>query len=136
MILAIIFLLAHIAAYREVEILIRDGSWPLVKANIPFWENILGIKNTDSFHFMQGLYWLIIVLFLVLEGYWFYVYEKLLIPLHLLLLGDTLFLIILSALLTILIYWQSYMYFRNIGMHISFISKQYREWRYLSPINL
>jgi hypothetical protein len=136
MILFYWIILAFISAYRETEILIERGSWSPEVTWILFWENLFGIKNTDSFHFMWGLWWFLITALIVMEGLWFYLYGKLFIQLHLFIIGREWYWVALSAILNIIIYWQLYMWMRNVAMHIVFMKKDHRRWEYISPVNI
>ena len=129
-------LLSFIAAYREVEILIKNGSWIPECTWIIFWGNLFGIKNTDSFHSMWGLWWLLVTALIVMEGLWFYLFDDLFIQLLLFIIGRAWYWVTLSAILNIVIYWQYYMWMRNIAMHIVYMRNGFKKLQYINPINL
>ena len=130
-----LFVLAHVGAYRESERLVERGSWKDWMFWIVFWkDDFWKIKNTKSMKFMNGLRWLLVFAFIVLEVIWVYLTGDLLIEVWFLLLGRQWFLVALSVILNIMIYWQTYMWFRNIGMLVTFRKNKFREWKYILPV--
>ena len=116
----LIILSIIIAAYREVQILIDRGSWKAKNYWDVFWYKAqTGWKRLfDSFHASNGLYVLIISYLLAdSKKYQFFTLE---------------FLKDFELYVITIIYWITWMYVRNIGMHIIF--KKEPEWKYLMPI--
>ena len=115
-------ILALIAGWREVEILIQRGSYdPKAFWNV-YWNwkpQIFNIKvKIDSFHFANGLFVLVLANLVHLS------YSKLTISLFS---GE-----ILNYLVTIVTYWLYYMYIRNLMMHIILPKKP--RWFFAVPI--
>lgn len=133
-----LFVLAGVAGHREVEILIKSESWFLWMTWLKFWKNIKvfgkEIKNTDSFHFMVGLFWLLVVSFILLQSIWVYLYADMFIEIWFLLIASGLPWMIISVILNIVIYWQTYMWFRNFFMHVAFMNSGSRQWKYVFPL--
>lgn len=130
------FLMASVSAYREVEILTDRGSWHLGMTWLKFWgKDWIGWKRLfNSFHFMWGLWWAMITLLFVMNGIWYYLYAQPFMEIWLLIIGRAWYWVLLSAILDIVIYWQMYMYFRNINMHIVFMKPSYMRLGVLLPI--
>lgn len=130
------FLMASVSAYRETEILVDRGSWTKTMTWIIFWgKEWTGTKRLfDSFHFMWGLWWAMITTYFVMNGIWFYLYAQPFMEMWLLIIGREWYWVLLSAGINIVIYWQMYMYFRNINMHIVFMTPSNMRWNVLLPI--
>ena len=102
-----LFLFAGLKGYRECQILVDRGSWREEMFWIPFWttdwQSIW--KNFDSFHFIEGLFALVMVsAFTNGKKYqWWY------IP----------------------IFWLVYYHFRNLFIHIIYRTEEVRQWDYL-----
>jgi len=107
-----------IIAYREVQILIDRGHWKAKDYWDIFWYKAQSgwRRLFDSFHASNGLYTLIIC-YLLAENYQW---------ISLSFLKDFEIYVITT------IYWVTWMYVRNVGMHIIF--KKEPEWKYLIPI--
>jgi hypothetical protein len=130
------FLMASVSAHREVEILVDTGSWNLAMTWLKFWgKDWTGNKRLfNSFHSMWGLWWAMIVFYIVAQAIWYYLYGQPMIEIWLLIIGKEIGWALLSVGINILIYWQMYMYFRNINMHIVFMKPKYMRWSVLLPI--
>jgi hypothetical protein len=130
------FLMASVSAHREVEILIDGGHWNIGMTWLKFWgKDWTGTKRLfNSFHAMWGLWWAMIVFYIVTQAIWYYLYGQPLMEMWLLIIGKEIGWALLSVGLNILIYWQMYMYFRNINMHIVFMNPKYMRLSVLLPI--
>jgi len=129
------FILAAVSAFREIEILIERGSWNSDITWLKFWKTkLFNIPNTDSFHFAWGLWWLLIVVAIVFNGIWVYLFGEFPVHFYLIIFGKSFWFIILSVIINSILYWQMYMYFRNVCMHIVFMKKDSMRLSYLSPI--
>ena len=114
-------ILALIAGWREVEILIQRGSYdPKAFWNV-YWNwkpQFFNVKvKIDSFHFANGLFVLVLCMFLQYYD------------------GEVIALNILSNfkdVASIIIYWLYFMYIRNIMMHIILPKKP--RWFFAIPI--
>lgn len=120
MIYLIIIILAILSAYREVGILIDRGSWHPEVTWLKFWD----IEWTsiwrvfDPHHFAYGLS--ILIFFLTIS----FQFTNLSYPLI-----DW-----LNSIAVAVTYWFIFFYVRNIGMHIIFMTKEYKRWVYLIPV--
>ncbi len=130
------FLMSAVSAYREVEILRYDGSWTQEMTWLIFWgREWTGTKRLfNSFHFMWGLWWLVITVYFVMQAMWYYLFSQPFMEVWLLIISREWYWILVSAILNIIIYWQMYMYFRNINMHITFMKSKFMRLGVLLPI--
>ena len=118
---------AYIAGYREVEALVRDDSWLRKWFRIKFW---YGKWNLDSYHFMGGLRWLLMVSAVLTEAYWLVVSGELLVQVFFfvdVLASDVIWGLVI-AIAHIPLYWWFWYYQRNIFMHVISRKKEYRKF--------
>ena len=128
-------LTAWIAGYREVESLIRDGSWYGIWFRIKFWK---AKWNLDSYHFMGGLRRLLNVSAFLVEIFWAMMFGYLLVDVFFFIdvlttdIGWAVFITVMH----IPAYWWFWYYQRNIFMHILSRKKEYRQRKYLNPFQI
>lgn len=105
-------------SYREVLILIKRGSWKYYQFGNIFWETDDDgwLKNFDSFHFSNGLFWLT---FFVMITKYVAVIE----------LSELWLQILINA----PIGWVLFMWQRNVWMHVILPKKAYKRWWYILP---
>ena len=111
-----IYLLIIIASWRELNILIKRGSWKAERfKKFLFWETPHSnkwISNFDSYHASGGLFWLLVFTVLVASK----TYPSWLgLPILTLVDAQP-----IGFALNITIYWLAFMYLRNICLHILF----------------
>jgi len=120
-------ILGLLAGYREVQILCDRGSWNYMSFRNWFWftnQADKKVSNWDSFHVSNGVYALVLCIFLATctTGLsWDYVGTKLNQ-----ILGTW------SILAYVPILWVVYMYFRNLMLHVILPYKP--DLRYLIPL--
>ncbi|MBK7381707.1 MAG: hypothetical protein IPJ03_22465 [Ignavibacteriales bacterium] len=120
MIYLILIVLALLSAYREVGVLIDRGSWDKEVTWLKFWD--VDWKSTwrvfDPHHFSYGLS--ILIFFLTIA----YQPVNLSYPL----------ISWLNSIAVAVTYWFIFFYVRNIGLHIIFMTNEYKRWVYLIPL--
>lgn len=117
MIYILIIILGLISGYRECQILVETGRWNIPGYLwIPFWDTtfkIFGITvKIDSFHFMVGLFTLLMSYIMIYHSVPIYWDKIIFIP----------------------IYWSIYFYSRNQMMHIIAPVWTYKRWWFIVPI--
>lgn len=120
-----IIILGLLAGYREVQILCDRGSWYYLNFRQWFWfTNQAGKwKDFDSFHVSNGLYALVLCLFVATCTKLSFI--SALCPIEIGKYG--------AILIDIVFYWWLYMYVRNIMMHVILPYKP--QWKYALPIH-
>ena len=116
-----IILLGLIAGWRECQILCERGSWYYANFRNWFWFTNQADKkasNWDSFHVSNGLFALVLCISLATctNEFFYWVSQFITDALH------------------IIAYWWFFFYIRNLGLHIIFRRKAFRQWKYLLPI--
>jgi len=83
---------------------------------------------------MNGLWWFLVILFIITEVIWFYLFQDFFIEVWVFIISREIWWVIASVILNVVIYWQTYMWFRNVSMHIIFMKPKHRQWKYIFPL--